>query len=185
MPRLFALSMEDGIPHMAQHPHGTFVSLADHEALRQSMASIGEQLEAMTLLLTIKPVPQNEVLAELQRVNRSIRAATEVRKPGDRPPCPHGCGDDVVCAPCNDITLPDLADDAETVDELRSALADLRERHRSLRLVNRELRNRNDNATLRDEAYCRLDSFATGGPDPDIETLRADVFALLEAFDGR
>lgn len=31
--------------------------------------------------------------------------------------------------------------------------------------------------------HTRLDTFATGGPDPDIETIRADVFALLELFD--
>lgn len=36
---------------------------------------------------------------------------------------------------------------------------------------------------LSEEAYTRLDTFATGGPDPDIETLRADVLALLDKYD--
>ena len=36
---------------------------------------------------------------------------------------------------------------------------------------------------ISDEAYARLDTFATGGPDGDIETLRGDVMALLGAYD--
>lgn len=42
--KLFALSMEDGIPHMAQHPRGTFVRLADYQALRlaATAASAGQ-----------------------------------------------------------------------------------------------------------------------------------------------
>lgn len=40
--KLFALSMEDGIPHMAQHPRGTFVQAADYQALLFGTRRAGE-----------------------------------------------------------------------------------------------------------------------------------------------